>query len=216
MFANASCSDPEGAVFLGATVSSTGNWSLTVPAVAIGNGITATATDLQSDNTSQFSTCQANPFQPPANPLLLPVITSITPRSGSIKGGTTVRIVGQHLSAISVSFGSRPAARFTVNSSTQITAVSPRRSAPGVVAVSVTTAGGKSAPVAADKFTYTACVVPKLKGKTLRHARKALKRADCRLGKVKPKGQTTGHVKTQSPKPGRVLAPGGKVQVKLG
>lgn len=209
VFANASCSDPEGAVFLGATVSSSGSWSLTVPAVAIGNGITATATNPLSDNTSQFSTCHANQLPPP-------VITSITPKSGAIKGGTTVRIVGQHLSAISVSFGRRPSARFTVNSSTQITAVSPRRSAPGVVDVSVTTAGGKSAPVAADKFTYTACVVPKLKGKTLRHARKALKRADCRLGKVKPKGQTTGHVKTQSPKPGRVLAPGGKVQVKLG
>lgn len=215
VFANPSCSDPEGAVFLGATVSSSGSWSLTVPGVAIGNGITATATDLQSDNTSQFTTCQANAFQPPANPLSLPVITSITPRSGSIKGGTTVRIVGQHLSAMSVSFGSRPAARFTVNSPTQITAVSPRRSAPGVVAVSVTTGGGRSAAVTADKFTYTACVVPKLKGKTLRNARKALKRADCRLGKVKPKGQTGGHVKTQSPKAGRVLAPGSKVRVKL-
>ena len=208
VFANASCSDPEGAEFLGATVSSTGNWSLTVPAVAIGNGITATATNLLSDNTSQFSTCQANRLRPP-------VITSITPKSGSIKGGTTVRIVGQYFSATSVSFGSRHAARFTINSPTQITAVSPHRSAPGVVAVSVTTGGGKSAAVAADKFTYTACVVPKLKGKTLRNARKAIKRADCRLGKIKPKGQTTGHIKTQSPKAGRVLAPGSKVQVKL-
>jgi hypothetical protein len=209
VFANPSCSDPEGTVFLGSIASSTGNWSLTVPAVAIGNGITATATNLLSDDTSQFSTCQANQLLPP-------VITSITPKSGPIKGGTTVRIVGQYLSAASVRFGRRPAARFTVNSQTWITAVSPPGSAPGVVAVSVTTGGGKSAAVAADKFTYTACVVPKLKGKTLRNARKALKRADCQLGKVKPKGQTTGHVKTQSPKVGRVLAPGSKVQVKLG
>ena len=209
VFANASCSDPEGAVLLGATVSATGNWSLTVPAVAIGNGITATATNLVSDNTSQFSTCQANRLPPP-------VITSIIPNSGSIKGGTTVRIVGQYLSATSVSFGGRPAARFTVNSPTQITAVSPPRSVPGVVAVTVTTAGGNSAAVAPDEFTYIACVVPRLKGKTLRQARKALKHADCQLGKVKPKGQTTGHVKTQSPKAGKVLAPGSKVQVKLG
>jgi titin len=214
VFANPSCSDPEGALFLGSTVSSTGNWSLTVPAVAIGNGITATATDPPSGNTSQFSTCHANQLPPPAI-LPPPLITSITPRFGSIRGGTTVTIVGQYLTATSVSFGSRPAARFTVHSQTQITAVSPRRSAPGVVDVSVVTAGGKSAAVAADKFTYTACVVPRLKGKTLKNARKALKRADCRLGKVKPKGQTTGHVKTQRPKAGRVLAPGSKVQVKL-
>ena len=81
--------------------------------------------------------------------------------------------------------------------------------------MSVTTGGGTSAAVAADKFTYTAWVVPKLKGKTLRKARKALKRADCRLGKVEPQGQTTGHVDTQSPKAGKVLAPGSKVQVNL-
>jgi hypothetical protein len=145
-----------------------------------------------------------------------PVITSITPRSGSITGGTTVTIVGQYLSATSVSFGSRPAASLTVNSPNQIAAVAPPGSAPGGVDVSVTTDGGKSATVAGDEFTYTACVVPKLKGKTLRNARKALTRADCQLGKVKPKGQTRGHVKTQSPSAGGVLAPGSKVQVKLG
>jgi hypothetical protein len=145
-----------------------------------------------------------------------PLITSITPTSGSITGGTTVTIVGQYLSATSVSFGSRPAASFAVNSPTQITAVSPPGSAPGVVAVSVTNSGGTSAAVAGDEFTYTACVVPKLKGKTLRNARKALKQADCQLGRVKPKGQTRGHVKTQSPNAGGVLAPGSKVQVKLG
>jgi hypothetical protein len=103
-----------------------------------------------------------------------------------------------------------------VNSPTQITAVSPPGAAPGVVAVQVTTSGGKSATVAADAFTYTACVVPRLKGKSLKNARKALRRADCQLGKVKPKGHTTGHVKTQSPKAGRVLAPRSKVQVTLG
>jgi hypothetical protein len=145
-----------------------------------------------------------------------PVIASISPTSGSIKGRTTVTIVGQYLLATSVSFGSRPAAHFTVNSPTQITAVSPPGSAPGAVTVSVTTGSGQSAAVPADEFTYTACVVPKLKGKTLKNARNALKRADCQLGKVNPKNQTTGHVKTQSPRAGGVLAPGSRVQVKLG
>ena len=81
--------------------------------------------------------------------------------------------------------------------------------------MSVTTGGGTSAAVAADKFTYTAWVVPKLKGKTLKHATKALKKANCKLGKVKPKGKKTCHVKRQRPKVGAVLAPGSKVQVKL-
>jgi beta-lactam-binding protein with PASTA domain len=82
--------------------------------------------------------------------------------------------------------------------------------------VSVTTSGGKSATVPADEFTYTACVVPNLRGKTLRNARKALKRADCQLGKVIAKRRATGHVKNQRPKARTVLAPGSRVQVKLG
>jgi beta-lactam-binding protein with PASTA domain len=71
----------------------------------------------------------------------------------------------------------------------------------------------------ADQFTYTACTVPKLKGKKLKAAKKALAKADCKLGKVKKlKGATTktGKVKKQSPKPGTILAPGAKVRVKLG
>ena len=79
VFANPNCSDPEGAVLLSSTASSSGNWSLTVPAVAIGNGITATATNLLSDNTSQFSACQATKLGPP-------VMTSITPRTFSSTG----------------------------------------------------------------------------------------------------------------------------------
>jgi trimeric autotransporter adhesin len=209
VFANASCSDPEGAVFLGAVVSAAnGLWSLAVPAVAIGNGITATATDPGTGNTSQFSACQVNRLQPPA-------ITSIIPRSGSIRGGTKVRIVGQYLSATAVTFGHR-AARFTVDSPTQISAVSPRGSAPGAVTVIVTAAGGPSAGSAADTFTYVACVVPKLRGKTLSNARKALKRADCRLGKVTARSKSSRVVRSQRPKAGRVLPPRARVQVTLG
>lgn len=59
------------------------------------------------------------------------------------------------------------------------------------------------------------CVVPKLKGKKLKAAKKALKAADCRLGRVRPKGQKTGKVKKQSPKPGKVLPAGSKVNVRL-
>lgn len=63
------------------------------------------------------------------------------------------------------------------------------------------------------------CVVPTLKGKSLGRVRKVLRRADCKLGKVKTlEGATakSGTVVEQRPKPGRVLAPGSKIAVKLG
>src|SRR5207244_460760 len=95
--------------------------------------------------------------------------------------------------ATGVSFGSKPAATFPIVSDGEITAVSPP-GAVGTVHVRVATPGGQSAGTAADQFTYTACVVPKLKGKRLKAARRALRKADCRLGKVSPTGQRTGKV----------------------
>jgi virginiamycin B lyase len=64
--------------------------------------------------------------------------------------------------------------------------------------------------------TSAACVVPKLIGKKLKRARKLLRRRDCRLGKVRPKGQRTGKVKKQRPKAGKVLPVRSRVNVKLG
>jgi hypothetical protein len=66
------------------------------------------------------------------------------------------------------------------------------------------------------KVTGAACVVPKLKGKTLNESKTALKAAHCSLGKVTPKGQTTGTVKKQSPGAGKVLPLDSKVNVTLG
>jgi hypothetical protein len=128
-----------------------------------------------------------------------------------------VRIAGYHLSrATAVSFGAARARSFTVHSSSLITAISPA-GAPGRVDITVTTAGGRSHTSTADRFTFTqVCVVPKLKGKKLKAARRALKRAHCRLGKVRPKGQKKGRVKRQSRRPGKVLLAGTKVNVRLG
>ena len=61
---------------------------------------------------------------------------------------------------------------------------------------------------------FDGCVVPKVKGNKLKKAKKRLRGADCRLGKVK--GQKGGKVKKQKPKPGAVLPVDTKVQVKLG
>jgi beta-lactam-binding protein with PASTA domain len=68
----------------------------------------------------------------------------------------------------------------------------------------------------ASRFTFDkVCIVPKLKGKKLKGAKKALQKADCRLGKVRPKGQTTGKVKHQSRKVGKVLPAASKVNITL-
>lgn len=84
-----------------------------------------------------------------------PVVTSLSPTSGSLGGGTSVTITGNNFSgATAVTFGATAATGFTVNSATSITATSPAGT--GTVDVRVTTAGGTSATSAADQFTYTA------------------------------------------------------------
>jgi hypothetical protein len=83
-----------------------------------------------------------------------PTVTSISPTSGSTSGGTSVVITGTNFAdATAVNFGSSAAASFTVDSTTQITAVAPAGSA-GAVNITVTTAGGTSPTSSADQFTY--------------------------------------------------------------
>lgn len=83
-----------------------------------------------------------------------PTITSISPVTGPVTGGTTVTITGTGFTgATAVKFGTTNATTFTVLSSTTITAVSPAHTA-GTVDVSVTTPAGTTANTAADDFTY--------------------------------------------------------------
>jgi beta-lactam-binding protein with PASTA domain len=102
-------------------------------------------------------------------------------------------------------------------SETQIDAVAPASATTGSVPVSVTTPAGTA--TASQTFAYEGCAVPKLKGKKLKPAKKRLAKALCKIGNVKLTGgatKKTGKVKKQNPKPGRLLAPGSKVNVKLG
>ncbi|MBB6488448.1 IPT/TIG domain-containing protein, partial [Rhizobium lusitanum] len=86
----------------------------------------------------------------------VPTVTSISPTSGPAAGGTSVTITGTDLTgATAVTFGATAAASYTVNSATQITAVSPANAA-GTYDMTVTTAGGTSTTSAADQFTYIA------------------------------------------------------------
>jgi IPT/TIG domain/FG-GAP repeat len=83
----------------------------------------------------------------------VPEVSSIQPVAGPASGGTQVTIHGRGFEGVSaVTFGANPAASFTVNSSTEITAVSPPASA-GSVNVKVATAAGNS-PAQGVAFTY--------------------------------------------------------------
>jgi len=85
---------------------------------------------------------------------LTPAINSISPTTGSSSGGNSVTITGLNLNGTSaVFFASTPAASFTVNSNTQITAVSPAHAA-GLTHITATTSYGTSATSSSDAFTY--------------------------------------------------------------
>lgn len=86
----------------------------------------------------------------------LPTITSIAPAAGPVTGGTSVVITGNNLNGTtSVKFGSIAALSFTVNSPTQITAVTPAQPAYSVN-VTVTTNAG----VVTSAMSYTYVGVP--------------------------------------------------------
>ena len=87
-----------------------------------------------------------------------PAVTSISPATGPAAGGTSVAITGTDFTGASaVSFGATPAASFTVNSATSITATSPAGT--GTVNVRVTTGSGTSATGAGNSFTYISATV---------------------------------------------------------
>jgi IPT/TIG domain/PASTA domain len=169
-----------------------------------------------------------------------PTISSLGTTSGPTAGGTSVTISGTDLeNATSVSFGSSPAASYIVNSEGQITAVAPANASAASVSVTVTTIAGKA--IASQQFGYVApppppvvtpaptvkktktkparqCVVPSLKGKKLPAAKAALKKGDCKAGKVtKLKGATpkTGKVAAQSRRAGAKATAGAKVNLTL-
>ena len=86
----------------------------------------------------------------------VPNISNLNPNEGLPAGGTSVVITGTNFTGTTqVRFGATNAASFTVNSATQITAVSPAGT--GTVQVTVTTPNGTSGGM---NFTYAAAVGP--------------------------------------------------------
>jgi hypothetical protein len=165
-----------------------------------------------------------------------PTVSSINPTSGPSSGGTAVTIAGSDFADVSaVDFGGQPAASYSVDSESQIHATSPA-APPGPVDVTVTTVAGKSATGSADVFTYNApptalaaptavaaapvaCLVPKLKNRKLRPAKRVLRRRHCRIGKVirkhRKKAPRRARVIKQRPRPRTVRPAGTKVHVWL-
>jgi hypothetical protein len=92
-----------------------------------------------------------------------PAVSSLNPATGADTGGDTVVITGAGLmGTTAVTFGTTPASAFTVDSDTQITAISPAGT--GAVDVTVTTPAGISPVSQADQFTYTAATAPQVTG----------------------------------------------------
>ena len=162
-----------------------------------------------------------------------PTISALGITSGPAAGGTSVLIAGTDFTgATAVKFGGTSAA-FSVTSENTITATSPASATAGAVPVTVTTVAGTAS--SAQQFLYVAstpppapvtpvvipkptCKVPKLKGKTLKSAKKRIRAADCRVGTLtKKEGATAkdGEVVKQVPKPGVTVPAETKVKVTL-
>lgn len=85
-----------------------------------------------------------------------PAIKKLSVKKGAAAGGTTVTITGSGLiGTTEVNFGESPAASYTVNSATSITATAPAH-ATGAIELSVRAPGGLSAATKKAKFTFEA------------------------------------------------------------
>jgi hypothetical protein len=90
----------------------------------------------------------------------VPAIASVSPGSGDSTGGDAVTITGSGLAnALAVVFGSTAVSNFASDTDEQLVLSSPPGIA-GTVDVRVVTAGGTSAPVLSDQFTYSAGAAP--------------------------------------------------------
>lgn len=150
----------------------------------------------------------------------IPEVDSVSPNLGPVAGGTEVKIVGTDFTGASaVKFGEENAASFKVESDTEILATAPKSKKVATVDITVTTLAGTSAAARGDRFSYQGCVVPKLRNLKLSKAKRSIRNAGCKVGKLTVrKGVTaaTGKVKQQSPQPKSVRATGTKVKLTLG
>ncbi len=85
-----------------------------------------------------------------------PTITRISASSGTVAGGTRVTVTGTNFTHVSrVAFGATAGTSVRISSPHQLSVTSPAHTA-GVVNISVSSSYGRSAGVAADRFSYLA------------------------------------------------------------
>ncbi len=129
--------------------------SYAVAAVAPAGTATTNITVTTQGGTSATGEATAYSYSTPASTPEGPVVSSVSPESGPVAGGTVVTIKGSHLdNALAVSFGSTSSTDVTPISTTEVRAVAPASAFPSRVDVSVTTATSTSTPTLADSFTY--------------------------------------------------------------
>ena len=118
--------------------------SATSPTGVDGENVTVTT----AGGTSATSAADVFSYLPP------PTVSNLSPQLGPTAGGSTIIITGSALADVTaVSFGGTPATSFAINSSTQITAVSPAGTGTGNVRVTSPEGTSPVAPV--NKFTWT-------------------------------------------------------------
>lgn len=110
---------------------------------------------------------QQNQFQVLTSPFTgtaaVPTVSSVSPGSGPVAGGTVVTITGIGFTgATNVSFGGTPAISFTqvtAAEDSQITAIAPAGTA-GIVHITVTNPYGTSTATTADQYTFLVVPTP--------------------------------------------------------
>jgi hypothetical protein len=156
-----------------------------------------------------------------------PQLTSTDPASpassgaprilGTAEAGSTVRLYASpSCTGIPVATGSAAklvSPGFTVEVGVGVTVA--------FSATATDAAGNASACSVPISYTRTACVVPKLKGKSLRRARLALRAANCSVSEVRRPKRKKGKrgplvVKSSKPSAGKTLEAGGEVDLRLG
>ena len=115
--------------------------------------VAGNAANNDNNNTGDFIHFRETSSQPPGS-AAAPMITSITPDSGSVNGGTPVTIVGTGFSSgATVTIGGVAATNVSVGGATQINATTGATGTPGTADV-VVTVGGQSATFTGG-FTYS-------------------------------------------------------------
>jgi hypothetical protein len=90
----------------------------------------------------------------PLNATPIPIVSAVSPSTGTTAGGDLVTISGAHFTGTTtVEFGATPATEFTIVNDSTIVALTPAVAA-STVKTEVTTPNGSNTDTAADNFTF--------------------------------------------------------------